>query len=166
MPAPLASDYALPAYAQVQPTDEVSFMMTSQSQAGVWDWVADGAYVYVIVALQVSITTDATAGNRLFQIAHFDANLSGLSNVPASAVQPPNTITVYSASATASGAYAVGTTAMMLPLPAIPLTGGMRLRVGFFPTDTFPAPFLTALRYSTARIDVPVIEPTATPLLG
>lgn len=152
MPAPLASDYALPAYAQLSPQDEVSFAITGHPSAGVWLFTADGAFVYVITTVNTNITTSAAAGNRNFSVEHIDASGNVLSLWPGAAVLGPASAAIFTASVQISTPVAIGA-AQIIPLGVIPLSAGMQLQVALGNVqagDTVPAPFITALRYSTA----------------
>ena len=164
MPAPLASDYALPAYAQLSPQDEISFAMPTLSASATWDFVAPGDYVFLVVSLLAVGTTDAVAGTRSFGLAHRDGNGTFLSNVPGAATIGPGSGFEVNASVQITSAFVVGT-AQMVPLPAIPLAPGMSLRAVLSNADagdTFAAPILTVLRYATAP-ELSAVPPAATP---
>lgn len=152
MPAPLASDYALPAYAQTSPDDQVSFAMPTQVSTARFRFTADGAFVYVIVAVSVVIQTSAAAGSRTWGLDIMDPNLTSLVQVPGAALIPAATQIVLSHLPAQTTAFAVGAN-WLLPLAVIPLQPGMVLQASLFgkdAADVFPAPTVTALRYSTA----------------
>lgn len=151
MPAPLASDYALPAYAQLSPQDEIAFAITGHPSAGVWLFTADGAFIYVVVSVNTNITTSAAAGNRNFSVEHIDANGNVLALWPGAAVLGPASAAIFTASVQISTPIAIGA-AQIIPLGVIPLGPGMQLQVALGNVqagDTVPAPFITVLRYET-----------------